>query len=159
MARFISDTEYTFDFSDSKQKIYAGKNGVTVDFIRILQEEDKKEELNNRYEREHRDYLIECLKETNEEEGNEDPIERVGDLRYSPETILFSKPVDRPLRERIETILPELTEDQRRLYRCLCQGMGDKDCAPIFNTTPDAINKRKIKLRARIRKLLKISER
>ena len=123
--------------------------------IIILREEDHKEELLNRYDYENRNYGIEFLKAIWAVDDNAtDPIESIVDLTYAPETVLFAEKKQSSRKEILDLLIPYLTSDQEKLLRYFCMGMKAREIAAIFNTSEDAIKKRKIKLIARFQKLL-----
>lgn len=147
-------TEYTYYCNGREYRIFAGKDGVTEADIIILREEDHKAGLLNRYDYENRDKAFEFLKDIlGTEESNINPIESLADSTYAPEAILFAENKQITRAEIIEELIPFITPDQEKLYRYLCMGLKAKEIAKIFNTSEDAIKKRKTKLIARFQKL------
>lgn len=149
-------TEYTYHCNGKAYRIIAGKDGVTEADIIVLRDEDHREELLNRYDYESRDYGIEFLKEIwSMDENATDPIESIADFTYAPETVLFAEKKQSSRKEILDLLIPYLTSDQEKLYRYLFMGLKAREIAVIFNTSEDAIKKRKIKLIARFKKLLR----
>ncbi len=150
-----SCTLYTYNCNGKTYPIFEGKNGVTKEIILLLKEMDHQEELQVRYLKENTDYKSEFLKEIwTTDDKTSDPIENLADSTYAPETILFEDEKHKTRAEIIEELVPFITPNQEKLYRYLCMGLKAKEIAQIFNTSDDAIKKRKAKLIARFQKLL-----
>lgn len=151
-----SSATYTYWHGGKSFPIYVGQDGVTKEFILILEELDHREHLQNRYDYESRDYGIEFLKEISASDDRAtDPIDFIGDTTYSPETVLFQEEKSKTRKDIINDLIPFLTPDQQSLYRYLMMGLKAKEIAAIFKTSEDAIKKRKRKLIAHLQKLLK----
>lgn len=148
-------TAYTYWCNGKSYPIFEGQDGVTKELILILQEMDHKEELQERYLRERTDFKVEALKGicTTYERAS-DPVECIADSTYSPELVLFKEEQKMPKRKILDALIPYLTSDQEKLHRYLCMGLKAREIAAIFNTSEDAIKKRKRKLIARFQKLL-----
>lgn len=149
-------TEYTYFCNGKAYHIFDGKDGVTKEFILILKELDHREYLQNRYADENRDFNFEFLKEVFTSDGRAiDPIDSISDTTYSPESILFPEEKVKTRKDIIEELISFITPDQERLYRYLSMGLKAREIAEIFNTSEDAIKKRKRKLIARFQRLIK----
>ncbi len=147
---------YTYFCNDKSYPIFEGQDGVTKELILILQEMDHEEELQERYSRENTDFKVEALKVMcTTDERSSDPVECIADSTHSPEMVLFKEGNKMTRRKKLDALIPYLTSDQEKLYRYLCMGLKAKEIADIFNTSEDAIKKRKRKLIARFQRLLK----
>ena len=149
--------DYVYVHSDgSVVPLFIGTDGVTEELILFLKENDHQEELRARYLKENSDFKTEFLKEVwTVDDRAKDPIDSIADFSYAPENILFPEDKEKNRNEIIDELVPLLTSDQEKLYRYLCMGLKAKEIAEIFNTTEDAVKKRKRKLIARFQRLLK----
>ena len=150
-----ASTTYTYYCNGKSYPIFVGKDGVTQEILLILEKMDHEDELQTRYSKENSDFKTEFMKEIwSMDENATDPIESIADYTYAPETILFAENKQRSRKEILDLLIPYLTSDQEKLYRYLCMGLKAREIAAIFNTSEDAIKKRKRKLIARFQKLL-----
>ena len=146
---------YTYFCNGKSYHIFDGQDGVTQELILILEKMDHEEELQTRYSKENSDFKTEFLKEVwTADDRAIDPIDSIADFTYAPEDILFSKEEMKTRKDILDELVPFLTPDQEELYRYLCMGLKAKEIAEIFNTTEDAIKKRKRKLIARLQRHL-----
>lgn len=128
----------------------AGEDGVTPEWIALLHEMDKAEELQDRREADHQDPRIKAQPAEREET---DLLTAYPDLTYAPETQLF--PVTRklpfaadPLQELIQTLQPQQKE---LIYLYYVEQIPQADIAKAAGVTSAAIDGRRKKICKRLK--------
>jgi len=149
--------KYIYQLADgTRYEINISEN---YELVTVLREMDRKERLSDRYELEAQDSLFNFKKnqyQLNPSEFFESPIEKIQDLKFSAEEVLFSEKDLPKLRDKVHNLIPLLIKDQQELWYLLCEGHKIVDIARILNTTPEATRSRIRKLRTRIKKLYQI---
>lgn len=137
-----------------------GLNGITHELIETLYDLERIESNEARRDREHICQLTEFMKGAVHDDGNPhiDPIDNMPDLRWSPETIIFSEVSTSSLMDKIEAILPYLTQAQQELFRLLRLGMSESQIAKAFGISNDSVKSRRRYLYAAIRRNLGFSQ-
>lgn len=132
---------YSYVMNGKVYPLYVGENGVTEEIVMVLTEFDHREELQDRYAKEVRDFKFENKKLKAESDGSfTDPINSL--KSKSVEDILFPEEIQ-TRRGLADELAKELKENQQILYSYLKLGVKMKDIARMFNTSEDAIHKRK----------------
>ena len=137
--------------------IKVGENGVTEEFIIILEDFDREESLQERYTQDNIDYGIENQK-ARQFRGDDgmvgDPIEALGTNSMNPDVFLFEEEVVNPQVEQLLKLMEKLTPDQINLiYDHYGQRKYLADIAKEEGCKPQAIGNRKNKIIKRLQKL------
>lgn len=155
---------YTYWRRDEETKkalpltITAGQDGVTEEHIIMLSDFDHAAALGDRYENENRDYATENqkLKNNNDPENLNDPIENLEANETDPAYLLFEENADEPnpLVEQLLALMEKLTPGQIDLIYDLFGSQRQlTEIANEEGVSVAAIHNRKSKIIARLRKL------
>jgi len=149
-----NEPKYVYQLADgTRYEIDTNENN---ELVTILREMDRKDCLDDRYARDAKISLSnyqQGLCPENSLEFINSPIDIVPDDSYSPETIIFPKKKEITLRDQINSLIPQLINDQQELWFLTCESQKVIDIAKRLNTTPSGIQSRKAKLRKNIKKL------
>lgn len=152
-----TNTTYHYSFANGTTlTLTAGENGISETDIAHLLNLDRIEENNARRDREHLCALTEFVKGTVHDNGDPhtDPIEGLADLRWAPETVVFTEEHEPGLMDCVEEILPRLSRAQQELFRLIRLGYTEGMLASHLSISRDAVKSRRRYLYAAIRRQL-----
>lgn len=146
--------KYFYQLADgTRYEINTDENN---ELVTILKDMDRKERLSTRYDSEAQDSLFNYQKnqyQLTPSDFFESPIERIQDLRFSAETLLFPVCNSSKLRDEVHELISLLIPSQQELWYLICEGVKIVDIAKKLEITPEAARSRIRKMKSKIKKL------
>ena len=150
--------EYTYYFQNNESCVLqAGKDGVTEELLRFLQENDRETGLQDRYQREREDYALKhALRAYCADPMSKlNPIEQIADSKADIFKLLCPDETENGTEKKVRQAIEQLTENQQDLvWEAYGMVRGDTEIAKEQNTSRQAIQNRRNKIKSRIEKLL-----
>ena len=150
--------EYTYHFQNNESYVLEmGKDGVTEELLRFLQDNDRETGLQDRYQREREDYHYQNSVRFQEDSPRETEnlAFQIADPKADVFAALFPDETGNSLEDKIRRAIGQLTENQQDLiWEAYGMMRGDTEIAKEQNTSRQAIQNRRNKIKSRIEKLL-----